>query len=230
MASLSLFCQRMDYYCRVASVGYDQWQRWDVYDGGETDCSALVITCLREAGFDTGDATYTGNMSDNLTARGWERLSPDLSTCQPGDILLNDGSHVAAVISGYGWDATVAQASIDENGNISGGAAGDQENETNEVGMYDYPWNCILRYDGPEETEDDEMQAIYKPDGEGHMVWYDGHALHDLCHPDEMAAVQKFYKEATGRDIPVFSFGTPEAPWAHRFEDAVNHGFSQPHM
>ena len=79
------------------------------------------------------------------------------------------------------------------------------------------------------ETEDD-MQAIYQPDDKGYMVWYDGTNLHALDNPDEMKAIQMFYKEATGREIPVFAFGTETAPWAHRFEDAVQHGFSQPHM
>lgn len=199
MGSLSKFCEQMDYYCRVASVGYDQWERWNVYDGGETDCSALVITCLREAGFDTGDATYTGNMSENLTARGWDRLAPDLSTCKPGDILLNDSSHVAAVIDGYGWDATVAQASIDENGDIHGGQAGDQTgNETNECGMYDYPWDCILRYKDSESGEFEMAEALFyiKDDHQGYkkddIVYFNtASGFRYLGHPDCVTVLDK---------------------------------------
>jgi hypothetical protein len=41
-------------------------------------------------------------MSANLTKRGWTRLPADLSTARPGDILLNDNYHTAAVISGKG--------------------------------------------------------------------------------------------------------------------------------
>lgn len=183
MGDLNKFCERMDYYCRVASVGYDQWQRWDIWDGGETDCSALVIGCLNEAGFDTGNASYTGNMSGELCARGWTRLAPDLSTCRPGDILLNDGSHTAAVIDGYGWDATVAQASIDENGNISGGQAGDQTGyETNERGMYDYPWDCILRYEGP---VDDGKRGVH-------------------IHTPNQTDAQRWVFEATGKNSEYF--------------------------
>ena len=80
------------------------------------------------------------------------------------------------------------------------------------------------------ETGDDDMQALYRPDGKSYMVWYDGHSLHKLDNPDEMTAVKKFYKQVTGKDIPTFEFGTAKAPWAHRFEDAVNHGFDQAHM
>ena len=38
------------------------------------DCASSIITALRNAGFDTGSATYTGNMAAELCARGWTRL------------------------------------------------------------------------------------------------------------------------------------------------------------
>lgn len=151
MADLEKFVDLMLYYCNDADVGYDQWQRWDVYDGGETDCSALVITCLREAGFDVGDATYTGNMSSNLTERGWMRIEPD-GDPQYGDILLNDVNHVGVWV-GYG----VAQASGDEQGGIHGGEAGDQTGYETFVtnGYYDYPWDCYLRWEDDMATAGD---------------------------------------------------------------------------
>lgn len=142
--------------CDDWSLGYDQSNRWDVKDWGETDCSALVITALRKNGFGVGEATYTGNMSYWLTRNGWKRISPDISKCKPGDILLNDYYHTCMVISGYGWNARIAQASIDENGRISGGRAGDQTGlETNTRGVYTYSkgWDCILRYEGAPEPE-----------------------------------------------------------------------------
>ena len=151
MGSISKFCETMRMACEDWSLGYDQSQRNNIYDGGECDCSSLVIWALNQAGFDTGSASYTGDLSCNLTMRGWRRLDPDIGTCQPGDILLNDACHVCAVISGYGWDATIAQASIDENGNIAGGYSGDQSGrETNTRGVYTYSrgWDCILRWDG----------------------------------------------------------------------------------
>lgn len=148
---LTKFCEWMYTACAVWSLGYDQYQRQNIYDGGECDCSSLVIWALNKAGFDTGTASYTGNMSTNLTKRGWTRLPADLSTVKPGDILLNDTYHVAAVISGYGWNAKIAQASIDERGCATGGQAGDQSgNETNIKNIYTYRhgWSCILRYQG----------------------------------------------------------------------------------
>ena len=148
---LTKFCEWMYTACAVWSLGYDQYQRQNIYDGGECDCSSLVIWALKKAGFDTGSASYTGNMSANLTKRGWTRLPADLSTARPGDILLNDNYHTAAVISGKGWNAKIAQASIDERGRATGGKTGDQTgNETNVKNIYTYShgWSCILRYQG----------------------------------------------------------------------------------
>ena len=142
--SISKFIERMNYWCVTVSLGYDQSNRLDFRDGGETDCSALVLHALREAGFDTGSATYTGNMRSNLSARGWLVLSNNGSP-QPGDILLNDINHVAVYIG----NGKLAQASIDENGRITGGRGGDQTGrETNISNYYNYPWTCYLRWGG----------------------------------------------------------------------------------
>lgn len=152
MPSIDAACEWMRKACEDWSVGYDQSNREAIYDGGETDCSALVLWALRKAGFDTGSASYTGNMSDNLTARGWTRIAfSSLSQVRKGDVLLNDNCHTAMVIEGSGPTALLAQASIDENGGISGGQAGDQtgyETNTRQVYMYSRGWDCILRYSG----------------------------------------------------------------------------------
>jgi len=151
MASITAFCETMRRACEDWSLGYDQANRWDIRDGGECDCSSLVIWALRQAGFDTGSASYTGDMSDELTARGWKRLPYSMASVKAGDILLNDEHHVCAVISGSGANAVIAQASIDENGRATGGYAGDQSGrETNTRPVYTYwaGWDCILRYPG----------------------------------------------------------------------------------
>ena len=109
----------MRYWCAVANLGYSQTDRWNFNpQAGNCDCSSLVIHCLREAGFDTGNATYTGNLSSNLVARGWKRLPVD-GHPQAGDILLNDVHHVAVYLGG----GQLAQASISEKGTVSGKAA-----------------------------------------------------------------------------------------------------------
>lgn len=143
MPSVEEFARAMEWWCRYGDLGYDQANRWDLRVGGETDCSALIIGVLDKCGFDTGNATYTGNMAANLTAHGWEMLDPDVDK-QRGDILLSHANHVAC----YLGDGLVAQASIDERGDIAGGQSGDQADETNVHPYYDYPWDCVLRYVG----------------------------------------------------------------------------------
>ena len=164
---LTKFCNLMYTACVEWSLGYDQYNRWDIRDGGECDCSSLVIWAAKTAGFDTGDASYTGNMSSNFTARGWKRIAADLSQARPGDILLNDNCHTATVISGFGWGAKIAQASIDEHGNITGGQSGDQANETNVKNIYTYSrgWDCILRYTGESTSGVDDSDSGTTSDG-----------------------------------------------------------------
>lgn len=151
MGNLNTLINRMKYWCNQANLGYDQYNRWDIRPGGECDCSSLVIFALREAGFDTGSASYTGNLSENLTKRGWKRL-PVNGHPQPGDILLNDVHHVAVYIG----NGQLAQASISERGTITG-VSGDQTGrETNVRSYYNYPWNCYLRYQVPSSGRIDE--------------------------------------------------------------------------
>ena len=138
MADLGQAIQNMIDLCNDDSHGYSQANRW----GPDYDCSSAIITALRDAGFDTGGASYTGNMSSELCARGWERLSPDVGK-EPGDICLNDVNHVAM----YVGDGQVAEFSSDYDG-IQGDSSGI---EASVHGYYNYPWDCVLRW--PEGVE-----------------------------------------------------------------------------
>lgn len=144
MAGIETLCSRMVYWCRDANMGYSQYDRWH-FDpaGGNCDCSSLVIHCLQEAGFDTGTAGYTGNLSANLTSRGWIRLPCD-GNPQRGDVLLNDSMHVAVYLGG----GLLAQASISEYNTISGNPGDQTGGETNISHYYNYPWDCYLRWNG----------------------------------------------------------------------------------
>lgn len=154
--SIQRLIDRMIYWCVIVSLGYDQSNRHDFRDGGETDCSALVIRALQEAGFDVGSATYTGNMRSNLTSKGWKVVANN-GAPQPGDILLNDVNHVAVYIG----NGKLAQASIDERGKISGGQGGDQTGrETNVSPYYNYPWNCYLRWTGASESVSENGKLV----------------------------------------------------------------------
>lgn len=150
MPSIDRFCDRMRYWCDSGNLGYCQTHRWNIYEGGEADCSSLVIFALREAGFKTGDASYTGNMASELCAHGWVE-TPNNGRPQKGMILLNKRSHVAAWLGDC-----LAQASINEFGGINGGEPGDQtDRETNTRSYYDYPWDCYLEYFGGSSSGED---------------------------------------------------------------------------
>lgn len=150
MPSIDRFCERMRYWCDSGNLGYCQTHRWNIYEGGEADCSSLVIFALREAGFQTGDASYTGNLSTELCAHGWVE-TPNNGRPQKGMILLNKRSHVAAWLGDC-----LAQASINEFGGINGGEPGDQtDRETNTRSYYNYPWDCYLEYFGGSSSGED---------------------------------------------------------------------------
>lgn len=224
MADLNVLIARMRYWCDVASLGYSQSDRWDIRDGGNADCSSLVIWCLREAGFDTGGATYTGNLSAELTARGWARL-PNDGNPQPGDILLNDQDHVAVYIGG----GRLAQASMSEHG-TAWGSGGDQTGgETNTAPYYDYPWDCYLRYTGPQDEEDDSndddeedsMKAIIQLNDQQSLHYFDGSRLHQLPNADDVDALQMVAKATMGRTLPMIKLGSDQAPWGTRLAESL---------
>jgi hypothetical protein len=226
MPSVGTLMDRMRYWCDLADMGYSQADRWH-FDpaGGNCDCSSLVIWCLREAGFDTGDATYTGNLSAALTARGWVRVA-DSGNPLPGDILLNDADHVAVYIGG----GLLCQASIAETGGADG-APGDQTGgETNTSPYYDYPWDCYLRYVGPQDADgvttqktkddDDMLKAIIQINDEPALRYFDGARLHLLTHPDQVTALQETARQC-GTSLPAFKLGTAGAPWGTRLMEAL---------
>jgi len=120
-ARIEKFTQQLIKFANDDSHGYDQTYRWG--EKGDYDCSSLVVTCAKRAGFATGSASYTGNMKSNFTKNGWQWIATtNLSALQPGDILLRAGSHTAAIVSATGEVA----AHINEKGTARGGKPGDQ--------------------------------------------------------------------------------------------------------
>jgi hypothetical protein len=158
-------------------------------------------------------------MSAALTARGWVRVANN-GNPQAGDILLNDANHVAVYLGG----GQLAQASYDEHRRASGGASGDQTGrETNVSPYYNYPWNCYLRYTGPQDnnTNTDNqgeitMAIAYSSDQFPGIKFWDGvHKPVSIMDADELTAVSKAYKASTGKDLPLMSF---DGAWVIRFE------------
>ena len=125
--------------------GYDQTNRW----GPDYDCSSLVIEAYERAGVPvkTNGASYTGNMVNVFLSSGFIDVtnSVNLRTgtgLKMGDIVWVNG-HVE-MVSRKGY---LVGASINENGNVTGGQSGDQTGaEIRERTYYNYPWTFALRY------------------------------------------------------------------------------------
>lgn len=211
---------------------------------GSYDCSSSVITAwsqaLRYTPFEgiLDEAYYTGNMR-YVFERSGLFYSED-SANKRGDIYLSDGSHTAMCQDGgndgvYGYDC-MSHFSINENGEVYGGYVGDQTgSEAYVTYFHDHPWNTNLHYNGKaddggaapvptpiiDESEED-MVCLIQPDGQSRLVYYDGTDVHTLHHPDEAEAIRKVYREThSGKEIPTVVLGSPEAPWANRFMNAV---------
>lgn len=160
----------VDYMKQIANDnkhGYSQTNRWgDPKTWSDYDCSSLVISAWQAAGVPVKDkgATYTGNMYNAFIKCGFKDVTSkiNLSTGSgliAGDVLLNHTDHTAMMIS----KSQLAQASIDENGGISGGKVGDQTGyEIHIRSYYNYPWNCVLRY--PEELKTLDKSGYKKGD------------------------------------------------------------------
>ena len=139
---------QMEAWSADNSHGYDQANRW----GPDYDCSSAVISAWELAGVPvkTNGATYTGNMRGVLLRCGFEDVTAgvDLATgagLQRGDVLLNIQHHTAM----YCGNGMEVEASINENGGVTGGMTGDQTGREFLVRPYrNYPWDCVLRYTG----------------------------------------------------------------------------------
>lgn len=140
----------MEAWAADDSHGYDQANRW----GPDYDCSSAVIEAWELAGVPvkSNGATYTGNMRGVFLRCGFEDVTAgvDLTTgagLQRGDVLLNIQHHTA-MYCGSGMEV---EASINENGGVTGGQPGDQTGREFLVRPYrNYPWDCVLRYTGAE--------------------------------------------------------------------------------
>ena len=144
-ASISSFVSNALAIANDNTHGYSMVNRW----GPDYDCSSFVITCLKQAGFETGGATYSGNMVSNLTQHGFSYIPSskiDLSTSsslQAGDILMASGHTEIYIGNGK---RVGAHLNYDGKTGDSGG---------NEISVLNYSrgsWYGILRYTGSGST------------------------------------------------------------------------------
>jgi len=124
--------------------GYSQARRGD----RDTDCSKIVIDGLKAAGFNTGGASYTGDMLAPLLTAGFENIASRINLrtgagLQRGDILLRPktatkGGHAAFFIG----NGQIVQAQSDYDGRYGDGNG----REIRKQAYYDSPFIYVLRY------------------------------------------------------------------------------------
>ena len=155
MEAAELAVKRMEDWAADPSHGYDQEYRWG--ERGDYDCSAAVIQAWELAGVPvkSNGATYTGNMRGVFLRCGFRDVTGGVelgsgSGLLRGDVLLNYEHHTAM----YCGNGQEVEASINENGTVTGGQPGDQTGREFLMRPYrNYPWDCVLRYIG-DDTDD----------------------------------------------------------------------------
>lgn len=222
------------------------------YPLGSYDCSSSSKTAWQQALRYTpyegalDDATYTGDFRDVFTRSGLFRAS--LSPARRGDLYLNDGHHVAMCQDGggdgaFGYDC-LSEFNRNEHHAATGGQVGDQDGgESVMRAYYDYPWKTVLHYVGgplpaTDKAQNDPEQEVARLPISPVFVKLDGDPTEFLFNPwsgtlrgianaDEKKAVTDLYKLA-GVAIPqkAQDFGSQDAPWGARANDALSRGAS----
>lgn len=181
----------MYHLCTHSAHGYSQPNRQGVGTGGavaetitlsdgrsvgiaayDRDCSSAVIECYVVLGVDVGGATSTHNMRSCMLSTGlFEELPASTWTNpQPGDILLAEGKHTALAMG----DGMLGEFNRSENHTIHG-AVGDQDGEESVIrALYNYPWNCVLRYVGPNASVPNDKGQTVTTAGTYRVVSQDG--------------------------------------------------------
>lgn len=164
----------------------------------DSDCSAMVAAAcnlgLRAAGVvpaDAGDgdprllpaSTWTGSMRAELEARGWREVHWDDAAMTPdggfrkGDVVLSSKDeggvgHVAMVVDDNPTDPVLAEAWIDERGEITGGAVGDQTGSETRLVYYSShiytqrgAWTSCHRYAAPTPSAPPSASSSSAPQG-----------------------------------------------------------------
>lgn len=125
------------------SHGYSQANRW----GPDYDCSSLAIASYKQAGVNTGNATYTGNMSDLLN-HGFTEVTNKVnlntgSGLQPGDILYYHKSGNIGHTALYAGNNQIVHARGQSYGSPK---TGDQGSEIAVTPYYRGSWQHVYRY------------------------------------------------------------------------------------
>lgn len=143
--------------------GYSQADRYGTLDGGDFDCSSLVIYCYDRAFMEVGltppkavGASYTGNMLAAFTRIGFRAFRDDHGAgLQVGDILLNEAKHTAIVCS------LNPVKVVNAGGNRGYPQSGDQTGtEIRIQNFWPFPWDWVLRYEGKSVSDSPQSNTV----------------------------------------------------------------------
>lgn len=168
MALADLAAATMRWLCAAAYIGYSQYERGDIRDGGSMDCSSGAAYSYNAGGVQPPFPADTS--THNFRARSAERgfavldyaaVGPYPDNLAVGDSLLSElasgGVGHIAVVTGYN---ELSEAWISEIGDIYGEPGDQTGGETRVVSFTDHPytlsssWTHVLRppVDGDDTT------------------------------------------------------------------------------
>lgn len=129
------------------SHGYDQGDRW----GPDYDCSSLIIQAYENAGVPvkTSGASYTGDMVNVFISCGFKDVTASVNLSTGAGLIKGDVVWKSGHVEMMSAAGQLVGASINENGETTGGVTGDQTGKEIRVrSYYNYPWTVVLRYPG----------------------------------------------------------------------------------
>lgn len=195
MATLGQLAASNMRHLRSLNIGYSQPRRWNIWQGGTTDCSASTARAYNMTGliapFPEDLRTWTGTWRALAADRGftvtaWDGDTADL---REGDLLLSEEAsggtgHIAMIT----YPGVVSEWWGSETGDTDG-ADGDQtgqEGREKEIDIHPFTlsgnWTHVLRppaiTDGAEDAaattittdEEDDMFTIIKAPGRDHAL------------------------------------------------------------
>lgn len=200
-------------------------QCWDLFAAYCMDLmGAQVWQCT--TGRSGRYAGYAGSLYDCYPATGWQgRHFERVPASRPGlkgDVIIWDGdahhpvSHVAILLK---------DTQPGENPYVLAQNAGPTQNARR---MWEHPttYGYLRPRDrsfitGKNTSQENNMQCIIQPNGEGRLVYFDGTKCHNLTDPDQVAALNEVARQTLGHDLPAFRLGSKQAPYYTRLLQAV---------